>query len=210
MRRSFEFPSEWLSGRNRQSAIRIALGSLLLLNIIALVLAFFPPGGSPESLESDLAAARRVLAARQQTAAALKKNAAKVALARTETEKFMSMRFLDRRTAYSTLEIALADAAKAAGIQPKDRSYGYEPVEGSDTLAVATINANFEGTYADLIEAVHAIDKSQRLVILDSLQAQPVQGGPGMLSINMKLFAFLRQTPEESAAATPASPGGTD
>lgn len=210
MRRSFELPANLFNVRNRQGVIRATVGTLLLANIVALVLAFYPPGGSPESLEGDLAAARRVLAARQQTAAALKKNVAKVTLARTETEKFMSVRFLDRRTAYSTLEIALADAAKAAGIQPKDRSYGYEPVEGSDTLAVASINANFEGTYADLIEAVHAIDKAQRLVILDSLQAQPVQGGPGMLSINMKLFAFLRQTPEEAAGTSPAPPGGAD
>jgi hypothetical protein len=82
-------------------------------------------------------------------------------------------------------------------------------VEGSDTLGIASINANFEGTYADLIEAVHAIDQAQRLVILDSLQAQPIQGGPGMLTINMKLFAFLRQSPEEAALTAPL-PGGAN
>jgi Tfp pilus assembly protein PilO len=202
MPRSFSLPAHWFTGRNRQTAIRAALGTLLLANIVATVLAFYPPGGSPEQLEGDLAVARRTLAARQMSVAALKKNAAKVSLALDETEKFMSARFLDRRTAFSTLEIALADAAKAAGIQPKDRAYGYEPVEGSDTLAIASINANFEGTYADLIEAVHAIDHAQRLVILDSLQAQPIQGSAGLLSINMKLFAFLRQTPEEAAAAS--------
>lgn len=209
MPRSFNFPTHWFTGRNRQTAIRAGLGTLLLANIVATVLAFYPPGGSPEQLESELAAARRTLAARQQTVNALKQNVAKVKLALTETEKFMGARFLDRRTAYSTLEIALADAAKAAGIQPKDRSYGYETVEGSDTLGIASINANFEGTYADLIEAVHAIDQAQRLVILDSLQAQPIQGGPGLLTINMKLFAFLRQSPEEAALAAPL-PGGAN
>ena len=202
MPRSFSLPTDWFTGRNRQTATRATLGVLLLANIVAIVLAFYPPGGSPEQLEREIVAARKALSTRQQTAAALKKNVAKVTLARTETEKFMGAKFLERRTAYSTLEIALADAAKAAGIQPKDRAYGYEPVEGSDTLGIASINANFEGTYADLIEAVHAIDRSQRLVILDSLQAQPIQGGPGLLTINMKLFAFLRQTPEEAAAAT--------
>ena len=78
MRRNFSLRTNWFSGRNRQTAIRASLGTLLLANIVATVLAFYPPGGSPEQLEGDLAVARKPLAARQQSAAMLKKNVAKV------------------------------------------------------------------------------------------------------------------------------------
>lgn len=192
MRKSFKLPSEWFSVRNRGSAVRAVLGVLLGANIIASILAFFPPGGSLESLESELAQARSNLIQTRRTAENLKNNLAKVTKAREQAGTFMQARFLERRTAYSALEVALAEAAKTAGIQPKDRTYGYEPVEGSADLGIAIINANFEGTYADLIEAVHAIDKAPRLVILDSLQAQPLQG-TGTLAIGMKLYAFLQE-----------------
>jgi hypothetical protein len=193
--------------------MRAGLGVLLALNVLIGVLAFFPPGGSLESVESDLITARKTLAARQQLAGRLKQNLAQVRQARAQTEEFMNSRFFERQAAYSMMEIALGEATKASGLQARDRTYGYEPVEGSDALGMAVINANFEGTYADLIEAVHALDRSTRLVILDQLQAQPQQG-TGLLAINLKLYAFLREgsgdTGEEpdSSQQAMAAPGG--
>jgi Tfp pilus assembly protein PilO len=79
-----------------------------------------------------------------------------------------------------------------------------------------SITANFEGTYADLMSFVNQLDRMKRLVILESLQAQPVQGSQ-VLAINMKLDTFFRfEGPQESldeplprekaAAAAPVAP----
>ena len=52
-----------------------------------------------------------------------------------------------------------------------------EPVEGSDTLDMLQISANFEGTYPDLVHFMNLLDKSDRLLIIESLNATPQQSG---------------------------------
>ncbi|MCK7506004.1 MAG: GspMb/PilO family protein [Desulfobacterales bacterium] len=124
--------------------------------------------------------------------ARLRAIAAKSAVALEAGDKFLNEYFLNRQTAYSTLETDLADAAKSAGVKPRERTYAYEPIEGSETLGMVTVTANYEGTYADLVEFVYALDRSNWLLIVDSLAAQP-QAGPGVLNITIKLNAFFRE-----------------
>jgi type IV pilus assembly protein PilO len=80
-----------------------------------------------------------------------------------------------------------------------------------------TITANYEGAYADLLHFVHEVDRSPRLLIIESLNAAPLQGG-GQLSISMKLESFVREdgtevtgeepNPVASVNAPPESSGG--
>jgi Tfp pilus assembly protein PilO len=182
--------------RRRDSFVRLVLGVLLIANLIAAWFAFRPLGGSLERLESELITTRQQLVARRAAVERMKQNLSRTQAARLAGDQFLSKFFLDRRTAFSTLEVDLAAAAKTAGISAKERTFNTEPVEGSDTLGIVSINANFEGTYADLIEFVNEIDRSPRLVILEALQAQPLQtqgAAPGALAINLKMYAFYRQ-----------------
>ena len=55
-----------------------------------------------------------------------------------------------------------------------------------------TINANYEGTYADLIQFVNAVDRSKRLLIIDQMAAQP-QPQAGALVVNLRMNAFFRE-----------------
>jgi Tfp pilus assembly protein PilO len=176
---------------NRRTAVRTALGTLLVANVAAVWFVFHPPGGSIEDLGGQIVTARQQIVARQQAIERLRRTGDKTQNARFAGEQFLNQYFLPRRHAYSLLETELGSAAKASGIRAKDRTYSYEPVEGSDTLGMLTITANFEGTYADLMSFVNQIDRAQRLLILESLQAQPIQGAQ-MLAITMKLDAFFR------------------
>jgi len=63
-------------------------------------------------------------------------------------------------------------------------------VEGSDTLEMMLITANFEGGYAELKQFVNLVDKADRLVIMESLNATPQQGGK-KLNVMMKLDTFV-------------------
>lgn len=197
MRRSFNINLKAHARDPRQMA-RIGLGILLAANLVAAWFVFQTPGGTPEQLESDLIAGRNQLIARQQSLARLKKVVEKAAQAREQGDRFLDSFFLPRRHAYSTLEIDLANAARSAGIRSKERTYGYEPVEGSDTLGMLNINANFEGTYADLMSLVNAIDRSKRLIIIEQLQAQPQQG-TNLLAVVMKLNTFFRMDGSDEA-----------
>jgi Tfp pilus assembly protein PilO len=177
--------------KSRQSMVRAGLGALLLANLAAAWFVFQTPGGSLEQLESEMMAARKQIIARQQAIERLKQLVARSAEARDEGDRFLASYFLDRQIAYSTLEVELAEAAKEAGIRARERTFNYEPIEGSSTLGMLTVNANFEGTYADLIEFVNQVDRSKRLLIIEALSAQPQQGGQ-TLSVTVKLNVFFR------------------
>ncbi len=201
----------WL--RDPRHAVRTVLGVLLLANLAAAWFVFHTPGGTVEELESELAGKRRQLLLRRQAAERLKAQAAKTQAARDAGETFLRDFFLPRQHAYSLLEIELANAARRSGVRPRERSISFEPIEGSETLGVLNINAGFEGTYADLIELLYALDRSKRLLILEQLQASPQQSG-ATLAMTLKLNAYIRmEGPQEadepeliSAAPAPVAP----
>lgn len=198
MRRSFSVSLKSLA-KNRQAAVRAGLGALLAANLAAAWFVFQTPGGSLEQLESEMISTRKQILARQSAIERLKRLTERTRQAREEGDKFLETFFLDRQNAYSTLEVELAAAAKQAGIRAKERTFTYEPIEGSDTLGMLTINANFEGTYADLIEFVNQVDRSKRLLIIESMSAQPQQGGQ-TLAITVKLNVFFRHSDQVEVA----------
>ena len=191
---------------DRPTQVRIALGILLGLNLLLVWFVFHPPGGSFEDLESRIVTTRQQIVARQQAILRLARAQDKTETARSAGDAFLSQYFLPRQHAYSQIEIDLAQAAKSGGIRAKDRTFNYEQVEGSDTLGMLTVSANFEGTYADLIQFVNQVDRAPRLLILESLTAQPVQGSP-TLAISMKLDAFFRFE-DAGPPPPPAAPEG--
>jgi hypothetical protein len=97
----------------------------------------------------------------------------KVESGRGEGDKFMGAYFLPRRTAYSTVMSELNDLAGQAKIASRDSAFTLDAVDGSDTLDMMQISANFEGPYPDLIRFINLLDKSDRLLIIESLNAMP-------------------------------------
>jgi hypothetical protein len=171
---------------------RIVLGVLLAANLIAVGLVLFPPGGSAADLEQERISLQAQAFTRRAQLAQTTQHAAAVQKGRAEGEKFLGDYFLARRTAYSTLLTELVAAADEAKIKPKENAYATEPIEGSDSLSLMTITANYEGTYANLMRFVHEIDRSPRMLIIEALSAAPQQGN-GTLTITMKLDAFVRE-----------------
>src|SRR6266849_4403629 len=178
--------------KDSRGRLRIGLGVLAALNLIAAVLVLFPPGGSEEALERQLSSLQSQVQPRQALIERTREHAAAVEKGRAEGDRFLSNYFLERRTAYSTLLSELVEAASQSKLKPREHAYATEPVEGSDTLSMMTITANYEGTYSDLMHFVHEIDRSPRLLIVESLNAAPQQGS-NTLIVNMKLETFVRE-----------------
>jgi type IV pilus assembly protein PilO len=170
---------------------RIALGVLLLATIGAGWIVMYPPGGSADELQRQLAALQSQTAGRRALLASTRQHVAAVEQGRAEGDRFLNEYFLARRTAYSTLLSELVDAADRAKIKPKEHAYATEPIEGSDSLSMMSISANYEGTYANLMRFVHELDRSPRLLIIEALNAAPEQSG-GTLNISMKIDTFVR------------------
>jgi hypothetical protein len=179
--------------KNATSAAKHLLVLLLALNAIAAFFVWRPLGGSPAELEQQLLDLKGQVLQRRVILERTRLNVSKVETGRSEGDGFMDGYFLGERTAYSQILGELVQASQEARIKPKEHAFATEPIEGSDNLAMMTITGNYEGTYADLMAFINKIDRSPGLLIIESLNATPQQGAAGLLNVNMKLDAFVRQ-----------------
>jgi len=185
-------------GQDVKRKIRIVLGALLGLNLVATGLLLFPPGGSADDLERQLASLQSQLTQNRALLERTRLNVAAIEKARGEGDHFLDDYFLSRRTADSALLSELTAAASKAQIKEKDRAQTTEFIEGSDSLSMMTITANFEGTYRNLLGFINELDRSGKFLIIESMSAAPQQGS-NTLTVSMKIDAFIRD--ESSAPA---------
>jgi Tfp pilus assembly protein PilO len=192
MPRNFDAGSNSSKRRSREFVVRVILGVLLLANVVAAGLVLFPPGGSAEDLDRQLASLQTQVISKQALLERTQRHAQAVERGRAEGDQFINEYFLASRTQFSTLLDELNSAATSAKILEKDRGYSREPIDGSDTLSVMNVTAAYEGAYPDLMRFVHEIDKSPRLLIIESLSAAPQQGSD-KLTVTMKLDTLVRE-----------------
>ena len=160
---------------------KIVLGALALANLAAFFLLVKPVGGSASDLEAQLANLQMQIKRQQLSVRTSRGLVTKMEGARTEHNKFMDTYFMDRRTMSSTILSEIKTSAASAGLTPKEHSFGFEPVEGTENLGMMTITANYEGTYPELVKFVNLIDRSKRFLIIDNIQAAPQQAGAKLI-----------------------------
>ncbi len=195
-------------GRSPRLVARLVLGVLVAANLVAAALVLRPWASSADSLAGRAASLSQEVKQKQATADRLRSLVSKVSTARTDGDTFMASNLLDRRTVSSTLLNELDQMARTAGIKQKEVSFGFELIEGSESLIRAEITAGYEGSYANLTRFLNLLDHSRRLLIVDSLAATPQPAGEA-LEVTIKLNAFVREGAaresgsEQSSALTP-------
>ncbi len=197
---------------NPKLTARIVLGTLLALNLIAALLLLEPFGGSPEGLEASRSRLESQLRQQRQGLESVGALATKMQTGEEEGARFIQTYFLEQRRAASEILQTLDAMETRVGIRPRGKTFGIEAIEGTADYVMLTIAANYEGTYADLVEFGSAIDHSERLLILDSLQVAPQQDGQ-TLQIQAQLYGFVRQNnalPEELAKTAEVSAPAND
>jgi hypothetical protein len=175
---------------NPRALLRLGVGLLLAANAVASYFVFRPFGGSAQDLRRQAAELNAEIRQKQALLKRTQALASKIELGRDEGDQFMGRYFLPRRSAYSTIVAELNDLAGQAKITPKESAFAVEPVEGSDILLMMQVSANYEATYQDLVRFVNLLDKSNRLLVVESLNATPQQGG-GKLNVMVKLDTFV-------------------
>ena len=179
------------SRKDPRIVARTVLGVLLLANVIAALVLFKPWGGSAEDLASEQAALMNRLLSQKRALASRKDVLSKVQKARKEGDKFLDQYILDLRTAYSTVIGELDQAATSSSVKIKDSQFSIDEIEGSDTLGMMTVSANYEGDYNNLTRFLNQVDRSPRFFIIESIQAAP-QATSGIINITMRLNIFVR------------------
>jgi len=188
-----------MSVKDPRIVMRVLIGALLAANLAMAVIAFKPFGGSADDLRKDQARLSAQLRQLQATLENSKKHVAKIEIARTEGDDFMSKYIMDKRSAPATMVEELSKAATDAGVRVLPDTFTYEEIEGSDTLQMMSVVAPFEGDYAGLTKMVNELEKSPRFWIIDEMslnapqqQNQRVAAAQQNLNVNLKLLAFVR------------------
>jgi Tfp pilus assembly protein PilO len=193
MLRKFKLPNLPANfAREPRNVARAILGVLLAANLVAAFAVFRPLGGSAEELDAQLVTMRAQVQQKQISLQRLRGLTKKIEQARSAGDTFLDTYFMDRRSASSSILTELNKNAKESGIRPKGDAFTFEPVEGSDSLSMMTIAANYEGTYSDLLQFVNRLDRSPRFLILENLTATPQQTG-GSLNVAIKFNTFVRE-----------------
>lgn len=193
MKWKFDFKDKLPSlGKDPRVVVRAVLGVLVVANLAAAVMLIRPWGGSTQDLERQLGDLKQQVRQRKMTLDRLRYIVSKVAQGRAQDNEFINTYMMDRRTTASTIVADLSKAEQEAGIKSKGNSYSFDLIEGSDTLGMMTISANYEGNYGSLLKFVNGLDRSPRFVLIDSLQATPQQSGAA-LNVSMKFYAFVRE-----------------
>jgi type IV pilus assembly protein PilO len=177
--------------QNPTSIAQLVIGALVAVNLVAAYFMMRPPGGSPEELQAEV---RDTTAKLHQQRAVLERTkvlVGKIESGRQQGDQFLSKYFLPSGIAYSTVFADLIDLAKDAQMKTKESTYNVEEIDGSDTLSTMTITQSLEGTYPQLIHFINALDKSPRLLVVESLQATPQASGG--LAVQMKLQTYVRE-----------------
>ena len=174
------------------------MGALLALNLIAVGLVLFPPGGSADDLERELATLQSQIVQKRALLERSRLNVTAIEKARGEGDHFLDDYFLARRNADSAILAELTAAASKAQIKERDSARTTEFIEGSDSLSMMTITANYEGTYRNLLNFIGELDRSNQLLIIESMAAAPQQGS-NILTVSMKIDAFIQDESREPA-----------
>ena len=185
MPRSFNF-----SFQNPASVARLVIGVLVALNLAAAYFVMRPPGGSPEQLRAEVTDLSNRLRQRRAVLDRTRVLVSKIQAGRQQGDQFLSQYFLPNGKAYSIVYSELLELAKEAQMKPKESTYEMEAIEGSDVLSTMTISQNIEGTYQQLIHFINALDRSSRLLVVESLQATPQS--TGVLNVQLTLQTYVR------------------
>src|ERR1022692_459223 len=208
MARNFSLSA--LKWKDPRVAMRAVLGVLLVANLVTAVIAFKPFGGGADDLRRDRNILRQQLAQLKIQVAKNRKLVEKIDTARTQGDQFLAKYFTQRRVVTSTIQGELVQIAKEAGVTYQPTTWNIEAIEGSDTLAMMTINAGCQSTYAALSKFVNLVDKSPRFLIIESMIAAPQQTGQ-ILNVTLKVDTFVKEqglgAPAEPDVAAPAAPG---
>jgi hypothetical protein len=185
--------------------MRVLIGTLLAANLVAAAIAFKPFGGSADDLRQDQARLSAQLRRSQANLETTRQMVAKIEIARTQGDDFLAKYIMELRSAPEIMVEEMTKAAADAGVRELPTSFAAEPIEGSDTLQMMTVTEGFEGSYAGLTKLVNLLDKSQRFLIIDSMNLNAPQQQAGQraaatenLNVTLKMITFVR---DDSGAA---------
>jgi type IV pilus assembly protein PilO len=171
-------------GRDARQKVKIAIASLVALDLLALVVLFSPLVGSERSRREQLDQLWRELQQKTRAAEPLRDFDKKIVTARQQIDDFYKNRLPAQDSAiYEEMgKLAAQSGVKIGQIRSKAKdteSVGLRPVE---------IDADFSGGYLQLIRFINGLERDPLFFIVDSVQLGGEQGGVVKLQLKLETY----------------------
>lgn len=173
-----------LGGARRK--LKIAIGAMLVADVVAAVVLFSPLVGSADSRKAQLLELRVELQKKTREVQPLRGMDQKIVLAKDEIGGFYKDRFAARD---SDLTNELGKLASQNGIRIQQARYTKEDEESSGVVPVA-IEGSFSGDYLQLVRFINTLERSKMFIDVDSVDLAGESAGPVRLQITM--HSYLR------------------
>jgi Tfp pilus assembly protein PilO len=166
--------------------LKIAIGAMLAVDVIAAAVLFSPLVGSAESRKEQLSKLQIQLQKKNREVAPLRGMDVKILLAKHQISGFYQDRFAEKD---SDLTGELGKLALANGVRMQTAKYKEEDAETSGVIPIE-IQANFSGDYLELVRFINTLERSRLFFAVDGVELAGETTGAVKLQIEM--HSYLR------------------
>jgi hypothetical protein len=171
---------------NSRRKLKIAMGAMLVADVIAAAVLFSPLVGSAGSRKLQLSQLHIELQKKTREVEPLRGMDKKIVLAKDQIGGFYKDRFAAKD---SDLTNELGKLASENGVRIQQARYKEEDAEGSGVIPVE-IDGSFSGDYLQLVRFINTLERSKLFFTVDSVDLAGESAGPVKLQITM--HSYLR------------------
>jgi type IV pilus assembly protein PilO len=175
--------------RQTRKNIKLALGIMAGLDLLALIVYISPLVGSAEGRRQEINQLQAELTAKTKQVAPLKDLPQKVHLASQQIADFYRRRIPEQNS-----QIAAELGKLTAGSGVTIEAVKYKPAENREgKLQPVEMEADLQGNYTSLARFINALERDEMFFIIDSVT---LGGEPqGAVKLEVKLEAYLKAGP---------------
>ena len=187
--------------RETRKKLKIGIGALLAVDVIALGILFSPIVGSEEARRDQLNAQWKELQVKTREVEPLKGLDKKIPVARAQIDLFYKDRFSSQQ---SDISSDLGKQAQESGVKIGEIKYKEKSDDDNETTTKETqgidpalvglrkvqIEAGFEGNYLQLIRFVNSLERNKLFFLVDNVELGGQESG--VVQLKMKLETYLK------------------
>jgi hypothetical protein len=171
---------------NSRRKLKMAIGAMIVADVIAVAVLFSPLVGSADSRQLQLNLLRAELTKKTREVEPLRGMGDKIKLAKGQINGFYKDRFAAKD---SDLANELGKLATQNGIRIQQARYKQEEAESSGVIPVA-IEGSFSGDYLQLVRFINTLERSRVFFAVDGVDLAGESTGQVKLEISM--HSYLR------------------
>jgi Tfp pilus assembly protein PilO len=171
---------------NSRRKLKIAIGVMLAVDVIAAGVLFSPLVGSASSRKEQLSLLQVELQKKTREVAPLHGMDVKMLLAKHQIGMFYQDRFAEKD---SDLTGELGKLSAANGVRMETAKYKEEDAETSGVIPLE-IEATFSGDYLQLVRFINTLERSKVFFEVDGVEL--AGGSTGAVKLQIQMHSYLR------------------